>query len=284
MTFVGKILVILIMVFAMFFLAVSTVVFMTEKNWKDESTALKTKLADETKKSNDAATARAEAEKQLQDALSKFDEQTKALNQQIATDETRVKDVEKELTEKRTTAAQSIEEMHKTLADSEDRKKETENLRQILSAVQQQANDFQLRQTELVDQIRNLKRDLEVATRNNDDLRKRVGAFASELRKNGLPDDYQQIKGINSVPPDVVGQVKRVDARNQRVEISIGSDDGLVVGHELEVWRTNPPQYIGRIRIEAVDPDQAVGVVIGKTVQGKKIQEGDNVSPKIRPR
>ena len=36
MTFVGKILVIVIMVFALFFLAVSAVVFTTEKNWKDE--------------------------------------------------------------------------------------------------------------------------------------------------------------------------------------------------------------------------------------------------------
>src|SRR5262245_39295328 len=36
MTFVGKILVIVIMAFSLFFLAVSTVVFTTERNWAEE--------------------------------------------------------------------------------------------------------------------------------------------------------------------------------------------------------------------------------------------------------
>ena len=35
MTFVGKILVIVIMAFALIFLGISTVVFTTAKNWKD---------------------------------------------------------------------------------------------------------------------------------------------------------------------------------------------------------------------------------------------------------
>ena len=43
MTFVGKILVVVIMVFALFFLAVSTVVFSTAKNWKDETAKLSKK-------------------------------------------------------------------------------------------------------------------------------------------------------------------------------------------------------------------------------------------------
>ena len=37
MTFVGKILVIVIMVFALFFLAISTVVYSTATNWKEET-------------------------------------------------------------------------------------------------------------------------------------------------------------------------------------------------------------------------------------------------------
>ncbi len=47
MTFVGKILVVVLMVFALIFLALSTVVFSTSVNWKTEVTRLnaaKTKL------------------------------------------------------------------------------------------------------------------------------------------------------------------------------------------------------------------------------------------------
>ncbi len=63
------------------------------------------------------------------------------------------------------------------------------------------------------------------------------------------------------------------------MEISIGSDDGLAVGQELYVFRIQPrAEYIGKVRIVSVYPDQAVAEVIGNTVSGKKIQEGDIVS------
>src|SRR4051812_10427563 len=54
MTFVGKILVIVIMVFALFFLAVSVVTFSTAKNWKDETAKLKKNIGDLQKKVADA--------------------------------------------------------------------------------------------------------------------------------------------------------------------------------------------------------------------------------------
>jgi len=93
----------------------------------------------------------------------------------------------------------------------------------------------------------------------------------------GLSDDITRIKGLES-PPAVHGEVARVD-RDNRVELTIGSDDGLVVGHELYLWRLKPKsEYLGKVRIISVDPDQAVGVVVGgTTVQGKKIKEGDIV-------
>jgi len=104
------------------------------------------------------------------------------------------------------------------------------------------------------------------------------------LRQNGLSDDITAVKGLAS-PPAVQGEVARVDSKGTQVEITIGSDDGLVSGHELFVFRTQPlPQYLGKIRILSVDPDQAVGQVIGRTVNGIKIKEGDIVSSTIRPR
>ena len=67
--------------------------------------------------------------------------------------------------------------------------------------------------------------------------------------------------------------------------ITIGSDDGLRVGHELYLFREKPrPEYIGKITVISVEPDQAVGRVNGTTYQGKKIKEGDIVSSTIKPR
>ena len=285
MTFAGKIFVIVIMVFAMFFLALSTVVFTTAENWKKARDEVKAELSKKSKAFEDVSTAKAKSDQDLVAAKDESTKQIQAREDRIKALESEAATIQKELTEIRSQAGTATENMKAALAEAADRKAETDQQRKILATVQQQANEYQIRQTELNDEIRQLKRQLETATGNNKDLRERVNVLASALNRAGLSSDVTQLRGVNTVPPDVEGEIKRVDARNSRVEISIGSDDGLVVGHELEVWRTKPsPEYLGRIRIEAVDPDQAVGSVIGKTVNGKKIQEGDLVSPKIRPR
>src|SRR5215813_2919099 len=53
MTFVGKILVIVIMAFSLFFLAVSTVVFSTERNWAEEVKKQKEQVRQLQAKAND---------------------------------------------------------------------------------------------------------------------------------------------------------------------------------------------------------------------------------------
>ncbi len=150
--------------------------------------------------------------------------------------------------------------------------------------MEKQANEYQLRQADLNDKIRELERFLETATKNNSDLRERVAKYTTLLQSKGLSTDITQIKGMEN-PPPVTGQVKKVDPTNKRLEITIGSDDGLVVGHELYLYRTKPrAEYLGRGQIIAVDPDQSVVRVLGSTVQGKKIKEGDIVSSTIIPR
>jgi hypothetical protein len=157
-------------------------------------------------------------------------------------------------------------------------------LREQKAVVEKQANEYQLRQAELNDRIRELERMLDTATRNNKDLLERVAKYTTLLTRNGLSADISQIKGLES-PPPVTGQVTKVDPTNKRLEISIGADDGLVVGHELFLYRTKPrAEYLGKGQIIAVDTDQAVVRVLGSTVQGKKIKEGDIVSSTIVPR
>jgi len=52
----------------------------------------------------------------------------------------------------------------------------------------------------------------------------------------------------------------------------------------LFLFRTKPqPQYLGKIRIISVGPDQSVGQVIGTPTHGIKIQEGDHVASSLRP-
>jgi chromosome segregation ATPase len=284
MTQVGKILVLVIMAFSLIFLGVSTMVFMTSKNWRQE-TAKKADEVNKIKKSlADEQANLAEAKKNLEDAQAASQQATKSLDSRIRTledqnkrDLAQIEQVRKDLEVANQTAKTSLDEV-------EARRKETMALRDQKSAVEKQANEYQLRQAELNDRIRELERMLDTATKNNSSLREQVAKFTTLLQRSGISADITQITGREN-PPPVTGQVTKVDPTNKRLEISIGSDDGLVVGHELFLYRTTPrAEYLGRGQIVAVDPDQAVVRVVGNTVQGKKIKEGDIVSSTINPR
>lgn len=284
MTTVGKILVLVIMVFSLILSAVSTVVFTTSKNWKTATEAERKKVNDLTAKLRDANAQTEAAQKDLDAQKAAHEAQSKQLNDKIASIEAQNVLAQEQITTARTQVAEAQQNAKVALEEAEARRAETMQLREQKSAVEKQGNEFKLHTADLNDKIRELERSLETATKNNSDLRERVAKFSSLLRSQGLSDDISQIRGLES-PPPVVGEVKRVDATNRRLEASIGSNDGLVPGHELYLFRTSPrPEYIGKAEVLSVDPNQAVMQVIGKTYQGKKIQEGDIVSSTIKPR
>jgi len=284
MTFVGKILVIVIMAFALLFLGISTVVFTTATNWKAATEKERQEVQKLQTKNNDATAALDKAGAELKRAQTEHEAAKKGLEGRIAALDAEIKRSQEEITATRGELEKAQESARTALNEAEARRKETELLRDQRSAVEKQANEFKLRQTELNDRIRELTRQLETATKNNTDLRERVNRYVTLLRRANLPTDLGTLRGMEN-PPPVEGEVARVDAQNRRVEITIGSDDGLAVGQELYLLRTGPqPRFLGRISIISVDPDRAVGQVIGTTINGIRIQEGDHVASQIRPR
>jgi hypothetical protein len=284
MTTVGKILVLFIMAFSLILGAVSTVVFTTSKNWKTATEAEKKKVNELTTKLRDAEAKTAAAEKDLETEKGNYAAQAKQLEDKVAAVEQQNTLAQQQITTAAGQVATAQQNAKTALDEAEANRKETLQLREQKSAVEAQANEFKLHVAELNDKIREMERALESATKNNTDLRERVAKYSTALRANGLSDDIAQMKGIES-PPPVVGEVDRVDATNRRFESSIGSNDGLVVGHEVYIMRTSPrPEYLGKAKVIAVEPNHSVLQVIGNTYQGKKLQEGDIVSSTIKPR
>ena len=151
--------------------------------------------------------------------------------------------------------------------------------------MEKQANEYQLRQAELNDKIRELERMLDTATKNNTDLRERVAKYTTLLQSKGLSTDITQIKGMEN-PPPVTGEVKKVDPTNKRLR-DHASAPTTAWSSATSCTSTAPsraPSTSASGQIIAVDPDQAVVRVLGSTVQGKKIKEGDIVSSTIIPR
>lgn len=282
MTFVGKLLVGLIMIFALVFLGISTVVFMTERDWKAAKEAETKKVS---KANQDLTQAQSDIKKLQNDLLSAkaaSDTALKGKDQEIAKLEAETKTAQDQATDANKALGVAEQNAKIALEEADQQHKEAEQLRAQKADVEKQANEYKLRQTELNDKIRELERAKETLEKNSADLRERTARLATALRSHGLSDDPSAYAAIES-PPAVEGEVTRV--KTNKVQLSIGADDGLVPGHELYLYRTRPrAEYLGKIKIMAVDPDQAVGEVIGTTVQGKKIKEGDLVSSTIRPR
>ncbi len=279
MTFVGKILVILIMAFSLVFLGVSTVVFTTAANWKEKSGKQATDITKLQGQLNDAKAKVAAAEGQLKTAKEDHDKQIKERENRIAELDKAIKDAEGEMTQARSQLETAQQTAKTALAEATTRKGEIDVLNETLGKAQTQANQFSTQNIELTDQIRILQREKATAEQNAKDLRNFNGRAIAYLRQRGIPIENIDKLDPNSVPPPVEGKVVELNATRRSMEISIGSDDGLAVGQELYVFRIQPrAEYIGKVKIVSVYPDQAVAEVIGNTVNGKKIQEGDIVS------
>ena len=284
MTFVGKILVIIIMACSLLFLGISTVVYTTSTDWHDKTTKEQAKVTELQKKQSDAQGAIEANKVDLATAKAEHEAAKKQLSDQLAVVEGDKERALAEMNEARKEAAVAAQTTKTSLDQAQFLKNETVQLREQKSAVEKQANEFKLRQTELNDRIRELSRMLETATNNAKDLRQRVASLTAVVRKNGLSEAPGQDAGPESAPP-VQGEVARTDAQNRQFEITIGSDDGLVVGHQLFIYRTKPSaEYLGKATVISTDPDRSVIRVIGTPVQGKKVKEGDIVSSTIRPR
>jgi hypothetical protein len=284
MTYVGKILVIVIMAFALVMLGISTVVFTTATNWKDETRKVRESRDALQKKTNDLKAQLDQAKKDYEASKDSHAKAAQDLNNTIAARQAEITRMQEEIGTIRTDLGVANQNARSALAEAADRRTETEQLREQKQAVEKQANEYKLRQAELNDKIRELTRMLETATTNAKDLRERVARFASKLRELGVSDDVSTMKGLES-PPAVQGEVLRVQRDNKAFELSLGSDDGLVAGHTIYIYRLKPrPEYIGQAKVTITDPDQSTARVLGTTVNGKKIEEGDLVSTTLRPR
>jgi RNA polymerase sigma factor (sigma-70 family) len=123
-----------------------------------------------------------------------------------------------------------------------------------------------------------------------DELERTVERLVRALERKGR-EDTERRGPLESLvhpgfpaPPILEGKVRKVNDRDKKLEIDIGSDDGLIAGHELVVYRPDRPrqttwevEFLGRIRVLSTNPDQSVAKVI-ELFEGKKIREGDRVS------
>jgi len=283
MTFLGKIFTVLIFIMSLVFMSFAVAVYMTQRNWRDYA---KNEVATEEKPLG--------LEPQLKQAMEKNDElraekekledklkmETAARRTALASleahrqqliDRLAVKEREnKDLVARERAAIAELNTAHVSLTGLQE---EVAVLRGDIVATQQD-RDLQFRQvvdlTDRIHQARGVRRRLE---ERRDQLTEEVGLQKKVLRAHGLTKDTP----LDNRPPKLEGVVLAVSAKSGLVEVSIGSDDGLRDGHQLEMF--NKGRYLGRINVVKTTPDRAVGEILKEYRKGD-VQKGDRVITK----
>jgi serine/threonine protein kinase len=180
----------------------------------------------------------------------------------------------------RMSVAVAHEVARSSLEEAVARRAESELLRTQKSAVEQQANGLKMERADLNDTIRDLERQLNVATKRNSDSPERLTTIPKAPKGNVNLNDDQAAQSTRSQ----AGEVKRVREQDNDIELTIGSGAGLAVGQELFVYRTKPrAEFLGKVLIVGVGSDGAVARVVGNLYKHRRIEMGDLVSSTIKP-
>jgi len=284
MTTVGKILVVLHLVMSVMFMAFAVAVFTAQTNWR---AAEKKATASLNEQKTKIATMQSEFDKEradvadkiahLTDDNQKFSGQNTALTAQVTALDSDNKQLRKSVDQERD---QSF------LASSEavERKKEADLQRGKNAELFASREELVKERNETEDKRFALEVQLQQVSEKYDLLLNDYKIMKSYLASKELTTDPKQMIVETAPPPPVEGIVTEVRkaerSSRELVQISVGSDDGLVVGHSLTVFRGD--KYVAVIRLTLVQADRSVGYIVTNSRQKNvPVNVGDTVTTKL---
>jgi septal ring factor EnvC (AmiA/AmiB activator) len=285
MNIIGKIFVFAVFVMSLVFMSFAIALFSTHTNWRDEITRTADQVQagkplgyklqlEEAKKERETLTA------EIAKLTAEVAASEAARDQVVAKIQTALEEKDKELQDLRKDKDAREDEREKAQselamarAELEKATKTVEDLRADIAKQQNTVNDAVARSAKLAGELHEKESFLEIATERKAQLEKQVANARLLLKQHGL--------AIESLPRDQVptagGIVTAV--ANDSIEVTLGGDDGVQMGHFLEVYRDD--EYLGRVQVISVKPDRSVGRVIREFKRGD-IQPGDRVATRLK--
>jgi len=287
----GKILIFLNLLMSLTFMSFAVAVYSTHKNWKqivtlDKATAqtagkpvgLQFQLVD-LQTERDALEAKYLAlQKEIKQELAMRNARLQVLETErenlIAQVDAKAKEIEQVTADKKVTSA-AIESL---TIESGKKAAEIEALSTKIAPMRFEIKDNEDKLLPAIDQLAKTQAELDKANNQAKVLVTENSKAKTVLKKVCLTVD-SPVGG----PPKIDGIV-RATTPDGLVEISLGSDDGLMRGHTLEVYREgntpNATKYLGRIEILSTKADVAVGKVIPQYRRGN-IEKDDRVATRF---
>jgi len=290
MSFVGKVLVVVQLALSVLFMALAGAVFAVHTNWKAEYQKQVDIVAGSTKSVSDM---QAELDSVKQASQKVVDDNKAEMDLLKNTVQTQAQQIDA-LTKKNNEDQQELQ-TQTALAEikakeAEFRKAEADEQRAANRALQTSLDQTAAKVRDLEDQKFGLEVEYGTLRNKAEEDQLKLAYLEKLARKMGLETDPKKAAKLEEPPPPVEGLVKSLkkDRANQvrMIEISIGSDDGLIVGHKLDVMRTGvdgkPAKYLGKVKVISIEPDYAVCEVMREdTPPNGIIEVGDNVTTKL---
>lgn len=274
MNLIGKIFVVLIFVMSLVFMAFAVAVYGTHQNWKEAAAKTKQQLdnakqqqakAEEEKTRLEAEIAREAVAKRQ--ALAKLETERDELQQQR---DATLKERD-ELMVKDKAAIAALDTAQQNLAKLTT---EVDSLRGEIRESQAERDRHFDQVVKLTDQTHQAQGELARLKERELQLAEQISRASQVLDRHSLSIDTP----LDGIPPLVRGKVLAINQDNM-VEISLGRDDGLRVGHTLEIFRGD--KYLGRVEVLHTETDRAVARIIPGFKKGP-IQRGDDVTTRFK--
>ncbi len=287
MNLVGKILTVLIFVMSLIFMSFAVAVYATHVNWKKvvdnadplpgENKGLNQRLQDEKARYQEL---KDKFDRLQADYAAEKDAQVQVRGKLEAENETLKHDMrllEEEQAKQQEAVREATAAMNAALDTAAKLREETIRRRdEIREAEHQRDAHF--------DNVQKLTDELHAAVNKRESLKRISDQLAADLAKAKRVLRHHDLTvetNIASTPPQIDGLVTAVQSGGL-VEISLGSDDGLMEGHDLNMIRPTPSgsTYVGKIRVIRTAADKSVCKVIPEFLKTQP-QRGDRVTTKL---
>jgi hypothetical protein len=283
MTLMGKILTVLILVMSIFFMAFAVMTFATHKKWKEIATntdtsagkplGLKQQLEAERVRTaqlqqqvDSVKLERAREQAARRHALAALQSEKAAMEMALATAQKQLGDLQAQAT----AASAALDRATATLADLT---AEVQKSRTDIVTIQKDRDDKLKRAVALNDEINAAMGKLTLL----EERHQQLVAMTAEQKKVMDRFGIAISTPIEMIPPKVDGKVTKVNGN--RIQLSLGLDDGLRSGHTLEVYRGS--KYLGKVRVTTtIEANKSVAEIM-REFQKAQIQEGDSVATKL---
>ena len=282
MNIIGKIFVFAVFVMSLMLMTFAGVIYSSHVNWKDE--VERERIGDQKPGYKvlikEAEEKRLKLEGDITRLQAKVAESEQSRDQVLAKLQTAIVQKDEELRrlrsekdERQAKMEQAVDDVRKLREDLLEADKNVAALQAQVNAQQQKVDSQVDKSAQLSAALAESQAELTIAEERKAQLEKQVANARVLLKQNGL--------AIESLPKDRVptldGDVTAVASGT--IQVSLGSDDGLQVGHTLEVYRGD--EYIGRAVVKTVMPDHAVAEIVKAYARGI-VQRGDKVTTRLK--